>query len=227
MPSRSAAFAPSTTAGYRAVAALRNEPVRTVPSTAASSSGSVATTPMPPVSSAGIRSVRRTVALTAVVPAAADDRADAADHRRGVLGQLRVVAEERLPGFTVSRLVPRPSSWSRRSARPDAEMPSTATRAAMPMAMPSAVERGAQPAGAQADGAGPDHVTRPGGGCGAAGARSAVVACRHPATARRSASSTMRPSSSETQRGSDADRAASWVMSTMVDPPRGGRGRRR
>ena len=65
------------------------------------------------------------------------------------------------PGVTSSRLVPSRSSRPSRSARLDAEMPSTATIAAMPMAIPSAVSTAAALAGpepGQADGGDVDRA---------------------------------------------------------------------
>lgn len=57
-PSRSAAAAPSTTAGYREVASLSQVPLATSAPTVSSSPSCAARTAMPPVSAAGIRSVR-------------------------------------------------------------------------------------------------------------------------------------------------------------------------
>ena len=62
MPRVWAATAPSTTAGYRAVAAFRNVPSATLPPSVPSSPGWAAYTEMPPLSMAGIAAVRRTVA---------------------------------------------------------------------------------------------------------------------------------------------------------------------
>ena len=85
------------------------------------------------------------------------------------------------PAWTCSRLVPSASSSARRSALLDAEMPSTATRAAMPMAMPSAVRARAQPAGAEADAARGQDVAgrrRLTGSCGRRSPRRSGVARR-------------------------------------------------
>src|SRR6266511_896373 len=75
-PSRRAALAPRTTAGYRAVAALSQAPLTTLAPTVPSRSVRAARTPMPPVSPDWIRSVRYTwtsgtvpVAVTAVTGA--------------------------------------------------------------------------------------------------------------------------------------------------------------
>ncbi|MEV6865368.1 hypothetical protein AB0M44_30730 [Streptosporangium subroseum] len=57
-PSRSAATEPSTTAGYRPVAALSHVPERISPSSVASSSPSAARTAMPPVMFSEIMPVR-------------------------------------------------------------------------------------------------------------------------------------------------------------------------
>ncbi len=139
MPSRSAAVLPSTTAGSRDVAASRKRPVRTEPPTVSRRSVSDAWTLMPPVSVSGMASVRRTVASTPVSPLAAVT----GPMRRiiAVASGGRVASSPRklCPAWTCSRLVPRASSSARRSALLDAEIPSTATRAAIPMAMPSAV----------------------------------------------------------------------------------------
>src|SRR6266511_492343 len=59
-PSRRAALAPRTTAGYRAVAALSQAPLTTLAPTVPSRSVRAARTPMPPVSPDWIRSVRYT-----------------------------------------------------------------------------------------------------------------------------------------------------------------------
>ena len=221
MPSRSAAFDPSTTAGYFAVAALRNEPARTVPSTAASSSGSVATTPMPPVSST--RDLVGAPHGRAARPSCPRPprpvrcggswpwrpRA-ASSPRRGTTGPAGHREPVRAEGVELGQQV---GPARRRDAehgheRGDAD------------GDPEGGQRRAQPAGAQTDGAGP-RVTSPGPQVGAA--EPAARRRRPPSIAvirspRRSESSTTRPSSSDTHRGSGADSAASWVMSTMVEP---------
>ena len=58
VPSRRAAVAPSTTAGYRAVAGLSHAPEATDAPTVDSRSSWAAVTAMPPVWAGGIRSVR-------------------------------------------------------------------------------------------------------------------------------------------------------------------------
>ncbi len=94
---------------------------------------------MPPVSDEGIRSVRRTVL---------DSPAMALTSSTGPI--LRIIAgassgsfeswpNRVCPARTSSRFVPNLSSCASRLARLDAEMPTTETNAAMPMAMPNAV----------------------------------------------------------------------------------------
>jgi hypothetical protein len=60
MPSRLAAWAPRTTAGYRAVAALRKAPCATVMPRVAGRAGSAAVSAMPLVSMAGMNGLRYT-----------------------------------------------------------------------------------------------------------------------------------------------------------------------
>lgn len=139
MPSRRAASAPSTTVGCVDEAPSRNRPWAIRPLTAPSTVSSAATTWMPPVIATSTSWVRRTVSGTDVIPAAsatgpirrAVSRADSGS----VTSSPRVVC----PGATRNRSVPSASSSATRSARLDAEIPTTATIAAMPMATPSAV----------------------------------------------------------------------------------------
>jgi hypothetical protein len=63
MPNRRAAVAPSTTAGNDSVDESRNRPSATDAPTVVNNDDVAAVTAMPPVSEAGIRSVRRTVTL--------------------------------------------------------------------------------------------------------------------------------------------------------------------
>ena len=139
MPSRAAASEPSTTVGYSARASSRNRPSATEPPSVGRSSGSVATTAMPPVTASSIRSVRRTVTGTVRV-AAADSTGPMRRIMLGAVDGSSVSSPKAdCPADTCRRLVPRLSSSASRSARLDAEMPITLTIAAMPTAMPSAV----------------------------------------------------------------------------------------
>ena len=140
MPRRAAASDPSTTAGWVAVASLRNAPSATVPPTVSSSVGSVATTLMPLVRSSGMRSVRRTLTPSTLRVAAADSTGPIRRIIAGAaVGSVASSPNGSLPGATCSRLVPNRSSSASRSARLEAEMPTTATIAAMPIATPSDV----------------------------------------------------------------------------------------
>ena len=136
IPSRRAAVDPRTTAGYRAEAASRKTPSASVAPTVTGSDGSAARVVSPFVSVLGISSERKTGRVDR--PGRRDrlDRADPADHRARLVGQRRRLAEDRLPGETVSRFVPSRSSDDRRSALLDSEIASTATIAAIPIAIP-------------------------------------------------------------------------------------------
>ena len=225
MPSRSAAFAPEHDGRVLRRRRVEERALRAPcrrPRPAARARWP--RTPMPPVSDGEILSVRRTDALDARRARRRDHRADAPDHGRGVLGQLRVVAEERLarPG-TVSRFVPSASSWASRSARPDAEMPSTATSAAMPMAMPRAVSAvrsrrvrsPTAPARSTSRGAA-GSAAASGPAPAASGRRHEHV--RHPATATRLVVADDPPVEQRHAPGERVGQRRSWVMSTMVEP---------
>ena len=139
MPNRRAASAPRTTVGSREDAASRKRPSASSAETTSSTDGSAAATRMPPVTDSSTRWLRRTVASTAVMPAASVTGPTRAAVSRADSGSVVESPNAVRPGATRSRSVPRASSWARTSARLDAEMPTTATIAAMPMAMPSAV----------------------------------------------------------------------------------------
>ena len=94
---------------------------------------------MPLVSYDGMRSVRRTVASTSATAAAPSTGARRRTMAGASAGNFDWSPSTDWPGVTSSRLVPSRSSRPSRSARLDAEMPSTATIAAMPMAIPTAV----------------------------------------------------------------------------------------
>ena len=83
-------------------------------------------------SSAALRSASSTAAT-------ASGRLAALEIRLPHLPMLLIGSRTCPPGSTRRRFVPRSSSFARRSARPEAEIPSTATIAAMPMAIPVAV----------------------------------------------------------------------------------------
>ena len=94
-------------------------------------------TEIPPVSDSGMRSVRRTLADTFPVALT-----DSTGPMRPIIptdssGRDASSPNRVWPGVTVSRLVPSRSSWARRSARLEAEIPSTDTMAAIPRAIPS------------------------------------------------------------------------------------------
>ncbi len=139
IPSLWAATEPSTTAGPRIVASSRKRPARKEPPNSSSTSVRAASTPMPPVSSSLTRSLRRTVASTRVVCVTDSTGPMRAAITRASSGTSDPVPSTPPPGVTRSKLVPSRSRVAIRSARPDAEMPITATMAAIPMAMPIAV----------------------------------------------------------------------------------------
>jgi hypothetical protein len=93
---------------------------------------------MPPVSSSGIRSVRRTLAETCVVAAAVSTAAIPRIAAGALLGRVASSPKKLSPGATVSRFVPSRSRRSSKFVFEDCEMPSTATIEAIPIAMPSA-----------------------------------------------------------------------------------------
>ena len=93
---------------------------------------------MPPVSVEGMWSVRRTVADTRAV-AAVDCTGPIRPIMPGaVSGSLALSPSSVWPASTVRRLVPRASSSARRLVRLEAEIPRTATMAAIPRAIPAA-----------------------------------------------------------------------------------------
>ncbi len=138
MPSRSAALAPSTTAGRASVAAFSQAPLTTRPSRVVSRSAVAAWTAMPPVTAFGIRSVRLIVVSTVPVAEAVRTGPMRRTMPSASTGSLASSPNIVCPGATVSRLVPSRSSWRSNCSREEDEMPSTAIMVAMPMAMPSA-----------------------------------------------------------------------------------------
>ena len=136
MPSVLAATAPRTTAGYRAVAGFRNVPAATLPPRVASSPGWAASTEIPPLWTAGTAAVRRTVA-PGTYPVAVTDSTGGMRAIIGsaVSGSGAGEPSKACPALTVSRF-PSAPSWASRFALDEAEMPSTATAAAIPIAMP-------------------------------------------------------------------------------------------
>jgi hypothetical protein len=139
MPSRSAATDPSTTTGSPARASSSHSPSAISPTRVSRSCVSTALTVMPPVRSLGARSVRSTLASTDVT----DDTSWTGPMRRSMVSDVVGKAASSFPmkpppASTTSRFVPNRSSASSRLALDDSEMPSTATIAAIPMAMPSA-----------------------------------------------------------------------------------------
>ena len=138
MPRDCAALKPSTTAGNAAVPSLRKVPRATLAPRASSRLGSAAMTAMPPVSILPTAAVRRTVALgtkpTAVAVSTGGMRRIMPSAARGSDAGWPV---NDVPALTLRRL-PSAASWSSRPAREEAEMPSTATAAAMPIAIPRA-----------------------------------------------------------------------------------------
>ena len=137
MPSACAATAPRTTAGYLAVAALMKVPVASWPPRVPSSPGWAAYTEMPPVSIAGTAALRRTVAPGTKPIAVTDStRGMRAIIGSAVSGSGAGEPSKLCPAVTVTRFASSPS-WASRFALDEAEMPSTATAAAIPRAMPS------------------------------------------------------------------------------------------
>ncbi len=136
MPSVCAATAPRTTAGYLAVGADKNVPAATLPPRVASSPGWAASTEMPPLSTAGTAAVRRTVA-PGTYPVAVTDSTGGMRAIIGsaVSGSGAGEPSKACPALTVSRF-PSAPSWASRFALDEAEMPRTATAAAIPIAMP-------------------------------------------------------------------------------------------
>ena len=138
-PAARAATDPSTTVGYRSVAAVRKRPRGELGAERGGRSRSVASTVIPPVDlrvDVLVAAHRRTgdAVQARAVSARRRARRSSSSRLRGARG----VAEERLPGCTVRRLVPSGRSYASRSAWLDAEMPSTATIDAIPIATPSA-----------------------------------------------------------------------------------------
>ena len=116
-----------------------NRPAARLPSSVSSSDGSAPWTAMPPVSPDGIRSVRRTVAPvsdTADTPSTGPIRPIIATASSGSVASSPNIV---WPGATVSRFEPIRSSSASKVARLDSAMPRTATIAAIPIAIPSAV----------------------------------------------------------------------------------------
>jgi hypothetical protein len=138
-PRRLAADAPSTTAGYRAVAALSHVPLATPAPTVPSRSVRAASTERLPVSAGGMWSLRYTedelsiaVAVTEVTGPIRPIIATASSGRCD--GSPWMVC----PGATRNRFVPSVASCRLRLARLESAMPTTQTIAAMPIAMPKA-----------------------------------------------------------------------------------------
>ena len=160
-------------------------------------------------SSSSMRSVRRTVASTPVIPAVDRDRADALGDVARRLRQRRRVAEHGLARLHPQQVGAEGVELGERSARLDAEMPTTATIAAMPMAIPSAVSsvrsrRERSPTvPTRARSTGRSRLTQVG----------ARILMPRPAS-----SSTTAPSRSDTRRGARAAISRSWVISTIVRP---------
>ncbi len=139
MPRCSAALAPSTTAGYWAVASLSQVPDATVAPTTSGRSVRAARVAIPPDWAWGMRSVRYTFA-SAILLVAETNSTGPIRPTMATASSGRVASSPKrvLPGPAVSRLVPSASSSRFSWARLEVEMPTTATIAAMPIAMPSA-----------------------------------------------------------------------------------------
>ena len=135
-------------------------------------------------------------------------RPDPAHHARRLLGQLGLGPEEGLARGDPEQVGAERSSWASRSARLDAEMPTTATIAAMPMAMPSA-DRAARSRRVRSPvPAAASRSRRP--------SRPGRLPLMPPAPAITSRS--IRPSRMSTRRGRRPAIARSWVMTTTVVP---------
>ena len=202
MPSRRAASAPSTTVGSRVEAASRKRPSASSAPTTSSSDGSAAATRMPPVTASSTRSVATDGGVDGVMPAASVTGPIAGRRVAGRLGQRRRLAERGLARRHPQQVGAEARRARRcRSARLDAEMPTTATIAAMPMAIPSAVSIVRRPPGAQ-----PDRARRGTGRATAATGCATVDAT--PVTRATRRRSTIRPSRSATRRGARAAMAS-------------------
>ena len=110
-----------------------------MPPSVSRSERSTAWTVSPFVSPLLIRSVRRTEVSSVVAGARRLDRADAPDHPERVVGEGGVVAHERLAGGDGEHVGAQPVQDGQEHARPLSEIARTATIAAIPMAMPTAV----------------------------------------------------------------------------------------
>ena len=224
MPRRLAAADPSTTTGRPLRCSSSHSPsassARSVPRRA----GSVAWTVMPPVWLEGTRSVRRTVSSTTET----DDVPSTAPTREimplAVSG--RAPSPEKpnpVPPWTVRRFVPSRSSDESRSLRDDSERPSTATIAAMPMAMPSA-ERAARrrrlrkPTDATRSRSPGCRELRANEGAGGAPSRSLRITAMWTSRPGAALSCSMRPSRTSTWRGRPPAMSRSWVITRMLAP---------
>ena len=172
--------------------------------TVAVSDGSAASVVRPFVSALGISSERNTGASTAPTADTASTGPIRPTIDRAVSGNVASSPKIDWPGETVSRLVPRRSSDERRSALLDSEIASTATMAAIPIAMPSA-DRAALSLRAER----PTAPTRS-----VAGREPARCELRHAFV-----SSSTSPSRSSIRRGMDSASSRSWVITTTVVPP--------
>ncbi len=170
---------------------------------------------MPPVTASSTWSVRRTVAGTPVMPAASVTGPMRSAVARADSGRVAASPNGVWPGATRSRSVPSSSSSASRLARLDAEIPTTATMAAMPMAMPSAVSDVRSRRACSPTAAVRNRST----------SRSRLeVTCAvmpgAPTTWRVDGRviSMTRPSRMVTRRGARAAISRSWVISTIVRP---------
>ena len=121
------------------MAAFRKRPEASCALSARGSSWSAAWTVMPLVSPGSTRLLRRTVAPSMAYTAAVCCTPSTAPMRApAVSGSLLSSPKNDSPACSVSRFVPRRSMVASRSAWLDAEMPSTATIEAIPIATPTA-----------------------------------------------------------------------------------------
>ena len=217
MPSCSAASAPSTTTGVRRPPSSRNRPDAQRVFVVVSVVVSAAATEMPPVIDDGDEVGAPHGGVDVREPGRAEHRSDP---RRPSPGPSRAASPSSpnavWPGAARSIPVPSESISASTSARLDAEMPTTATIAAIPMAMPERGRGRAQPPWCAARACATSRARRRGRRP-AARHRERGRSCRHQRASRRRRS-TIRPSRIATWRGAIAATSRSWVISTIVRP---------
>lgn len=140
MPRRSATTVPSTVTGRCSPAPSSQTPSAISALRAPSRSGRTAWRVTPAACSSGTTSLRRIRASTSAVAVAVACRTSPmrCTMATALFGSFTSCPRASLPASAVSRLVPRRSSRSIRSARLEVDSPTTATIVAMPIAIPRA-----------------------------------------------------------------------------------------